>query len=105
MLYRANASEFPFWVYYVEKVIDHGQEIFLFKRNAGMPFGVFLNKDEHYFLYLCNPQRIFDSKNENGIIVVDRYVSEANWKIYLWKTELIGLSSKNKNLELINEPL
>lgn len=107
MLYRANASEFPFWVYYVKMITDPDveQEVFVFRRNEGKPFGLYLNQNEHYFLYIYNPSRIFDTITEDGKVYIDRYNSQPNWKIYLWGKDLVALSSKVKNLELVNESL
>ena len=97
MLYKVKAEQHPLWIYYVEKVIDLEQEIFVFKSNGTLLNATFLEKGEHYFLHLCSPNYIFQSRiDENGILVVNRFDSSPNWKIYLWGKELVAISRKNR---------
>ena len=99
MLYVAKVDNYGFWVYYVDKVIDLDQEIFVFKRTPVEIEGKYIQNGEHYFLHICTPEKVFESRKDDvNNILVNRFVSLANWKIYLWGKELVGISSKNKFL-------
>lgn len=104
MLYKAIANKCPFWIYYVDKVLDLDQEVYVFKRserNINFPNGLFLETGEYYFLYIHSPKYIFQySIEENKKIGVNRFDSTTNWKIYLWGKDLIGISNRYK-FELI----
>ena len=100
MLYKAETKGHPFWIYFVKKVIDLEQEIFVFKNKNTLLDGIFLDEGEHFFLHLCNPNYIFQYRiDENGTLIVNRFDGSPNWKVYLWGKELVAISKNNSWLK------
>jgi hypothetical protein len=103
MLYKINAKEHPFWVYYVNLVIEQGEEIFVFKRSKNESFAKYLNDNEYYFLHVCDPDGVYDCEFKDGKVQINRTPQEKHWKIYLWGKDLVTVSSRSKIFEAIDE--